>query len=155
MTTPSGNPNSNPGQGFDPNRTSARPSPAQTGPNTSTGLGDNAAKTLVSREMAMFLQNVDQALSEQVSGICEAQTHYEREATAVRQQASVILYDMLSGKSLFEGITADALAMLEEHPTAPKHELGKQQLKPISLDSSRPTKLKPLSIGSGVSGGAK
>ena len=109
--------NSNSGKGFQPR--------------TSTSTHSSVAH--VAAEIGQIRSKVDQAISGQASGIETLVDEYTQEVQQLADDASQLIYDMLSGRTLFNQIGANVGQLMAAHPTMDRPELGKRILKPLSL----------------------
>ena len=132
MATTTEHSNSSSGKGFQPR--------------TSTSTHSSAAP--VAAEIGQIRSKVDQAISGQTSGIETLVNEYTQEVQQLADDASQLIYDMLSGRTLFNQIGANVGQLMAAHPTMERPELGKRTLKPLSLRPLTPAT--PQSYLSGV-----
>jgi hypothetical protein len=102
----------------------------------------------VAAEIGQIRSKVDQAISGQTSGIETLVNEYTQEVQQLADDASQLIYDMLSGRTLFNQIGANVGQLMAAHPTMERPELGKRTLKPLSLRPLTPAT--PQSYLSGV-----
>jgi hypothetical protein len=129
--------------GFDP-KANPKPQPqtAQASGQTSseasstkTPLGgeDAAYRAQVAAEIAQIRNEVQGSLVARAQGIQAIADEYQSAAQPVVDQASAMLYDVLSGGSFFDQIARNVGQLMEAHPTGPRTGLVAPTLKPVSF----------------------
>lgn len=126
---------------FDPkaNPKAAQPQAQTSGPASSEGNqppiggGDAAFKAQVAAEIAQLRNQVQGSLVARAQGIQAIADEYQAAAQPVVDQASAVLYDVLSGGSFFGQIARNVGQLMEAHPTGPKAGIVAPSLKPVSF----------------------
>ena len=129
----------NASKGFDPkaNPKAAQPQaqtsgPASSGANQPPLGGDDAAfKAQVAAEIAQLRNQVQGSLVARAQGIQAIADEYQAAAQPVVDQASAVLYDVLSGGSFFGQIARNVGQLMEAHPTGTKTGIVAPSLKPV------------------------
>lgn len=122
-------------KGFDPKanpKVTPKPQPEASGA-ASLG-GDNAAfRAQVAAEIAQIRNEVQGSLVARAQGIQAIANEYQAAAQPVVDQASAMLYDVLSGGSFFGQIARNVGQLMEAHPTGMKTGIVAPSLKPVSF----------------------
>ncbi|MBD1871979.1 hypothetical protein H6F75_00645 [Nodosilinea sp. FACHB-131] len=113
-------------------------SPKATTP-TQAGSGDDRAyRAQVAAEIAQLRSQVNQAVQGQTAGINAIATEYEQSIQPLVDEASQLIYDMLSGRTAFTQIGQNVGALMSQHPMGEKASLGEPMLKRLSLKPLQP-----------------
>jgi hypothetical protein len=122
-------------KGFDPKakpNSTPKPQPEVSGA-ASLG-GENAAfKAQVAAEIAQIRNEVQGSLVARAQGIQAITNEYQAAAQPVVDQASAVLYDVLSGGSFFGQIARNVGQLMEAHPTGLKTGIIAPTLNPVSF----------------------
>jgi hypothetical protein len=120
-------------KGFDPNSNNKPQTPPQqpTGP-ASLGSDDRAFRAQVAAEIAQLRNQVNGALTARAQGIQAVADEYQEASQRVADQASELLYDVLSGGSFFNQIARNVGQLMAAHPTGEKLTIQTPTLRPIS-----------------------
>lgn len=122
-------------KGFDPkaNTKAAQTQAVQASGAASLG-GENAAfKAQVAAEIAQLRNEVQGSLVARTQGIQAIANEYQTAAQPVVDQASEVLYDVLSGGSFFGQIARNVGQLMEAHPTGMKTGIVAPRLNPVSF----------------------
>jgi hypothetical protein len=122
MTQATDRSNSTNGKGFQPQ------------PQTST----HSSAGHVAAEIGQIRAKVDQAIGGQALGIETLVSEYTQEVQQLADDASQLIYDMLSGRTLFNQIGANVGQLMAAHPTMERPALGKRRLQSLSLQPLNP-----------------
>jgi hypothetical protein len=123
-------------KGFDPSKANPKPTPnPQPEASGATSLGgENAAfRAQVAAEIAQLRNEVQGSLVARAQGIQAIADEYQAAAQPVVDQASAVLYDVLSGGSFFGQIARNVGQLMEAHPTAPRTGIVAPSLKAVSF----------------------
>jgi hypothetical protein len=106
----------------------------QTTTPTPAGSGDDRAyRTQVAAEIAQLRGQVRQAVQGQTAGINAVAVEYEQAIQPLVDEASQLIYDMLSGRTAFSQIAQNVGTLMQQHPKGEKSSLGEPVLKRLSL----------------------
>lgn len=122
--------------GFDPNKANpkATPNPRPEASGAASLAGENAAfRAQVAAEIAQIRNEVQGSLVARAQGIQAIADEYQSAAQPVVDQASAVLYDVLSGGSFFGQIARNVGQLMEAHPTGMKTGIVAPSLKPVSF----------------------
>ena len=123
-------------KGFNPKpQTTQTPQP--TGEHSSAS--ERAHRAQVAAEIAQLRNQVNGALDARAQGIQAVVDEYESAAQPVVDQASMAIYDALSGGSFFRAIATNVGRLMAAHPTGERIAITSRELKPASF--------KPLAQG--------
>ena len=116
---------------FDPKTNPKAPQPQAPTNGQHSSEDDFAAECAA--EIAQIRGQVDAALSGTAQGIQAILDDYNRAAAPLVDQASLELYNALSGRRAFRAIGVNVGELMAQHPTGPKQMISVQPLKPVSF----------------------
>jgi hypothetical protein len=87
----------------------------------------------VAAEIGQIRAKVNKAVGSQKSGIETLADEYTQAVQPLVDEASKVIYDMLSGRSFFEQIGQNVGQLMASHPTMERPELGKPMLRRLSF----------------------
>jgi hypothetical protein len=123
----------NTSKGFSPSSNNPKTTaPPQTG-GPSSARDDRPFRAQVAAEIAQLRNQLNDATNARVQGIQGIIDEYQEAAQPVVDQASVALYDALSGGSFFKGIATNVGALMTAHPTGERVTITAPKLKPASF----------------------
>lgn len=108
-----------------------------------------AFRAQVAAEIAQLRTQVSQAVQGQTAGIDAIASEYEQSTQPLVNEASELIYDMLSGRSLFTQIGQNVEALMSAHPTGEKPQLGKPTLRRLSFKPLKPATPQSYLSGAG------
>jgi hypothetical protein len=125
----------NTNNGFDPKTNpKATPKPKEEASGAASLGGENAAfRAQCAAEIAQLRNEVQGSLVARAQGIQAIADEYQSAAQPVVDQASAMLYDVLSGGSFFGQIARNVGQLMEAHPTGPRTGIVAPSLKPVSF----------------------
>jgi hypothetical protein len=94
---------------------------------------DAAFRAQVGAELAKLRQEVRAAAEGQTEGIAGIAAEYQDTIQPVADEASQLIYDMLSGGTFYRTVAQNVGQMMAAHPRGERVALGKPTLKPLSL----------------------
>lgn len=124
MTTATDRSNSNSGKGF--------------GANQHQGSGAANAQIQVAAEISQLRDQINQSLGGATAGLSAIVDDYQRQAQPLADEASELIYDMLSNRTFFNQVGHNVAQLMQQHPTGVRHELGKPTLKRLSFQPLKP-----------------
>lgn len=97
----------------------------------STGVNP---QTQVAAEISQLRDQVNQSLGGATAGISAIVDDYQRQAQPLADEASELIYDMLSSRTFFNQVGHNVAQLMAQHPMGIRHELGKPMLRRLSLE---------------------
>lgn len=95
-------------------------------------------------EMTSLREAVDKSLAGLEQGLNTVVEDYEKEASALVDQASWMIYDMMSNRRVFEQVGENVAQLMSAHPTARVNPMGKRTLKKLSFAPLKPRNTQDL-----------
>ena len=117
-------------------------------PNRGQGFGGQTAtpgahsgaspQAQVAAEISQLRDQVNQSLGGATASVGAIVDEYQRQAQPLADEASELIYDMLSNRTFFNQVGRNVAQLMAQHPRGARHELGKPTLKRLSFEPLKP-----------------
>jgi hypothetical protein len=88
----------------------------------------------VPAEISQLRDQINQSLSGATAGLSAIVDEYQKQAQPLADEASTLIYDMLSNRTFFNQVGRNVAQLMAQHPMGARHELGKPTLKALSFE---------------------